>query len=116
MNRVDEDGLEIGQNLQTDQINLLNSSLISANSRDSVFKTKSQMRARRGFGRILQNNVSEVANYIVDGINNFEPNKSKHLSFSRYEITSSQNHGQSRDESKGSRLRNSQNISRLLAK
>ena len=47
----------------------MNTSLISDNSAHHTFKSKSQARARRGNGRILQNNMSELANYLADGLN-----------------------------------------------
>lgn len=113
MNRVDENGTaELNASeiqLQETEAALMNSSLMSGNSRESnAFKSKSQARARRGYGRILQNNMSEVASYIQDGM--VHDQKSKH-SYSRYDVIS---HNESK-EKMGGRDRN-QNISRLLGK
>lgn len=73
MNRVDEHGTgELNASeiqLQDTEAALMNSSLMSGGSRESnAFKSKSQARARRSYGRILQNNMSEVASYIQDGM------------------------------------------------
>ena len=112
MNRVDEHGtgeLASEIQLQDTEAALMNSSLMSGGSRESnAFKSKSLARARRGYGRILQNNMSEVASYIQDGM--IHDQRSKH-SYSRYDVTSineSKELGRGRDRN--------QNISRLLGK
>ena len=79
----------------------MNSSLLSGNSRESnVFKSKSQARTRRGYGRILQNNVSEVATYIQEGMHHEQKSK---LSYSRYDVMS---HNQSKESMGRGRDRN----------
>ena len=87
MTGADERGIGIlGSEIQQDDIGMMNSSLISDNSqRSQAYKSQSQARPRRGQGRILQNNVSEVASYLADGMQ--WENRSKN-SYSRYEITS----------------------------
>ena len=88
----------------------MNSSLVSGGSRDSkFFKSKSQARTRRGYGRILQNNVGEVQSYLQDGGLHYNDQKSK-MSYSRFEVAA---HGKSKDSI--GRDRN-QNISRMLGK
>ena len=64
----------------------MNSSLVSEHSVNSqAFKSRSQARPQRGNGRIKNNNMSELASYLQDGLN-YE-NTSK-LSYSRYEVLS----------------------------
>ena len=97
--------------LQTNETAVINSSTMSMNSRGiPLNKAKSQSRAVRGKGRIQQNNVSEVASYLADGL---EPVKKSTASYSRYEVLSQ---SQSRGYMDSAHHRRETSISRILGK